>query len=137
MQINIQVVGLPSLIARLGHVVTPAVLAAPMKRAQELVRARMADYPPPPPDSTYIRTGNLGRSWAAASPIEAGGSMIGVIASTDVDYAGFVQGDPSGGYPSQATIHKDRWQTDVQVINALAPEIGRDFTATIQAELNS
>ncbi len=108
-----------------------------MIRAEELIRARMADYPPPPENSTYVRTGDLGRSWGAQSPIGGISGLMGVIESTDVPYAGFVERDPSLGDPHQALIHRDRWQTDVQVVNESAEEIGRDFTAAIQAALNT
>ena len=137
MQITIQIVGLPQLAAKLSAATAVSVLEAPMKRAQELIRARMADYPPPPPNSSYVRTGDLGRSWAASSPITGAGSLIGTVASSGVDYAPYVEGDPSLGSPSQAQIHQDRWQTNLSVVQASAEEIGRDFTAAIQNALNT
>lgn len=135
MQITIQLVGLEKLTAKLAGAASLNTLMAPMKRAQELIRQRLADYPPPPPASTYVRTGDLGRSWGAQSPVGGVGGLMGVIASTDVSYAGFVEHDPTLGDPHQAwNMH--HWQTDLQVVNESAEAIGRDFTAAIQAELN-
>ena len=136
MQITIQLVGLEKLTAKLAGAASLNTLIAPMKRAQELIRQRMADYPPPPPASTYVRTGDLGRSWGAQSPIGGVGGLMGVIASSDVPYAGFVEHDPTLGDPHQAWMHVGRWQTDLQVVNESAEQIGQDFTAAIQAELN-
>lgn len=62
-------------------------------------------YPPPPPNSTYIRTYRLFNSWQLQVSAVDSGQVI-VIESGGVDYAPYVQ-----GRSTQAGIHRNRWQT--------------------------
>ena len=136
MQITIMVVGLPELTARLNRVMSPAILQPPLRRAIELVRKKLQEYPPERAGQTYVRTGDLGQGWADA-PITSAATVAGFseTLSNDVAYAPFVQRDPQFGDPHQAWMHVGRWTTDAQILQAAAPEIGADFTAAIQAEL--
>ncbi len=137
MQVTILVVGVPELVARLNRITLPALLEAPMQRAIELVRSKLREYPPERPGQTYVRTGDLGQGWADA-PVSSSSSGFGLtdtLSNEAVEYAPFVQRDPQFGDPHQAWMHRDRWSTDAQILEASAQEIGRDFTAAIQAEL--
>lgn len=62
----------------------------------------MTNYAPPLPNSTYVRTGNLGRNWGLRR-----GGKLSVVFQNPTDYAGWVVGDNDGG--RQAAIHAGRW----------------------------
>lgn len=64
----------------------------------------MAVYPPERPNSTYVRTGDLGRGWRVEDGVYLEGGYV-VTASNAVEYAPWVQGD------DQAWMHKGRWDT--------------------------
>ena len=67
------------------------------------LQSDMQQYPPPPPASTYMRTGKLGRSWTRKITKNPTGAIIG---SQGVGYARYVQ-----DHDYQAAIHRGRWQT--------------------------
>jgi hypothetical protein len=54
------------------------------------LRSKMAQYPPPPPESTYRRTGTLGRSYAFTPP-ELVGSKLVVNVGSNLYYAPWVE----------------------------------------------
>lgn len=85
---------------RLGQ--TIAALDAPKEESLNLLLERMTDYPPPPANSTYNRTGDLGNSWE----VDLAGSRV----HSDIYYGPFVQ-----DYEEQASIHRGRWQTTQSV----------------------
>ena len=72
----------------------------------DVLRAELRKYPPPPTNSTYRRTGTLGKSWTKTTM--RGGKGGGWIAQvgTRLKYAPFVQDDSR-----QAKVHQGRWQT--------------------------
>ena len=72
--------------------------------AADLLRAEMRKYPPPPPNSTYRRTGTLGKSWAKNVHRSSDGWLS--IIGTRLKYAPYVQDETR-----QAEIHQGRWQT--------------------------
>jgi hypothetical protein len=74
---------------------------------QAIVR-RMKEYPPPPPASTYIRTGTLGAGWMITS------NTNGYTISNNTPYTKYVVGNAYG--LEQAWMHQGRWQLlrDVQ-----------------------
>jgi hypothetical protein len=135
MQITIEVEGFDKLIAKLGSALAIETLRAPMGRAQSLIRERMQTYPPPTGGS-YVRTYRLRDSWIVADVAESPSGMSGSIESDSVDYAPYVQHDPSLGDPHQSGMHVGRWQTDLQVVESSADEIGELFSAAIQAALS-
>jgi hypothetical protein len=65
-------------------------------------------YPPPPPESTYRRTGTLGRSWH----VKRQGSSA--IVGNPTPYAPYVQSESQ-----QAWMHEGRWQTDADAIQEI------------------
>jgi hypothetical protein len=131
MQITIVIQGVDQLAAKLGRVLSPETLRAPLAFAQKLLHDRMAEYPPPRPTSTYVRTGDLGTGWAMQG-IEDSGFAMSASVSNEVSYAPFVQGDES-----QSAIHEGYWKTDAMIVTESAAEIGADFTAAIEGALNS
>lgn len=60
------------------------------------------NYAPPPPNSTYVRTGRLGANWGLR---RAG--KLSVAFTNATPYAGYVVGGNDGG--RQAAIHAGRW----------------------------
>lgn len=60
------------------------------------------NYAPPPANSTYVRTGNLGANWGVRRS-----GKTGVVFENFVGYGGYVVGDGDGA--GQAGIHQMRW----------------------------
>lgn len=94
----------------------PRVLAPPTREALTLLKGRMQEYPPPPPGSTYVRTGRLRSGWHFRSVLS--GDILGRVYSESVEYADYVQSEAD-----QAWMHVGRWQTEVQVARESEPEI--------------
>ncbi len=105
------------------------VLEPPMQRSVLRLQRDMADYPPPPPRSTYRRTGTLGRRWTTRVQNPPGG-LQGKVGN-NTRYAPWVQ-----SRRFQAGIHRGRWQTDEQVTERNRQAIIQDFNRTIQRELD-
>ena len=87
--------------------------------ASSLVMAETKRYPPPPPASTYQRTGALGRSWQKkVEPYTSG--VRGIVDSQGVPYAVYVM-----GAPGQAWMHKGRWATVGDIAKREAQNVRR------------
>lgn len=78
-------------------------MADPTSDALELLSKRMQFYPPPPPNSTYDRTGALRNSWQETVVMSS--TVLGIVYS-NLDYVGYVQ-----DAEMQAGIHQGRWDT--------------------------
>jgi hypothetical protein len=91
------------------------------------VQSRIPPYPPPPPNSTYVRTGTLGRvitAWSGSFPgaltrVESlsGGGSIGYIGG-NLEYIAAVIGEGQ-----QADAHAGRWYTLESVLRESRPGI--------------
>jgi hypothetical protein len=98
-------------------------LNQPIWRSLLLMERELKIYPPPPPRSTYVRTGRLGSSWNSSVSGNSG------ILQTNVSYAIWVQ-----NAQHQAWMHRGRWRnTDDAVVRRLEPEIVRTFTDALRA----
>lgn len=127
--VTITITGVDQLTKKLGKVEGLRILEAPMQRAVYRLQARMAQYPAQRPNSTYRRTGTLGRRWTAKIERSAN-ELRGKIGNNTV-YAPLVQ---SARF--QARIHRSLWiNTDQYVVNTEERNIVRDFDATIQEAL--
>ena len=93
-----------------------------LRRVVILIQSRMMVYPPQRPGGSYRRTGTLGRAWTSEVYAE-GDALIGKVGNV-TKYAPQVQSEKF-----QSKAHKGRWQTDVQVIRELEPEINAEFSA--------
>ena len=81
-------------------------------RKDALAHDAIAKYPPKPPQSTYRRTGRLGRSWK--TQVYAKKALVG----TSIKYAPYVQVSAT-----QASFHKRTgWVTIEQVAKAIEPK---------------
>lgn len=90
-----------------------------------LVQAAMADYPPKPPGTKYIRTGLLGKAWTVVV-IQTASEIRTEIGNRTI-YAPWVQ-----SYQFQARQNR-HWQTDKDIIETLEG----DIVAMLEAKINS
>ncbi len=137
-ELNIQIQGIPQLIAKLGNAVAAQTLEKGMTRSLARVKATLAKYPPPPTGSGYIRTGTLGRSWTSSKPAFSGGVLVGSIGNAAASrrggqkYAKWVQGQETQTAQHAAT----GWVTDQQALDQNRSAIENDFNGAIQSALN-
>jgi hypothetical protein len=93
-------------------------------RAGQAIVRRMKEYPAPPPQSLYVRTGTLGGGWTLTS------NTNGYTVRNNTPYTKYVVGNAYG--LEQAWMHVGRWQVfrDVQEeeVAKLPPEIDNHIT---------
>ena len=89
--------------------------------AADLIRADIKQYPPPPQDSTYVRTGTLGRSWSKKV------SKMQAIIGNNTRYAPYVQDEDR-----QAWMHRGRWQTAQSVARDKANDVRRFIVKALE-----
>lgn len=133
----VEVTGLKELIQRMSAF--PATLAAKlavtMSAALNVLWEKVPPYPPPPQDSSYRRTGTLGRSLGSSEGGGVsggepsiytvrklgGGNMEGKF-GTNLEYAPYVIGEDS-----QSQAHVGRWWTIRTVAELAKEKIGQVF----------
>lgn len=96
-----------------------AIVQPPLDRGGLRVEAGMKPYPPPPPDSTYVRgapphSEKLGSRWTSRRI--SGDGFSGREIGNNASYGPFVQ-----SRELQARVHQDRWQTDEEIISRELP----------------
>lgn len=126
--VSIQIKGIDALVQKLGKVEGTKHLRPPMQRSVYRLQARMAQYPAQRTNSSYRRTGTLGRKWT--SKIEQGNGIIRGKVGNNASYAPLVQ-----SYQFQARIHRGLWQTDRYIVDTEYRTIVRDFEDTIKNTL--
>lgn len=126
---EIEIVGLEELLRLFERVQSNTFLRAPMISSLVLLRGQLAHYPAAPADSSYRRTGTLGRSWTH-SIAELADGLQGEV-GTNVRYAPYVQSQQR-----QARTHQGRWPTDEQVIQQNEARIREIFADAVQQALN-
>jgi hypothetical protein len=100
-------------IKALGNGIQPA-LRSVSGQARRLLVQDLSAYPPERSDQTYQRTGELGRGWERATPLDQGQGFQLVNPS---EHARWTQGD------DQAWMHKGRWRTARQIAHEHTEEI--------------
>ena len=131
MALEIEVRGLERLVRRLGAFEVFALLRPAMIRGVARVVNAMADYPPAPEGSWYIRTGTLGRRWTQTQPsVSEGATELRVAVGNNTVYGAWVQ-----NAQFQAWMHRGRWQTDEQELDRAADPLVAELNALVQAEL--
>lgn len=115
--------------AVLAALASPHFLEPVFDRAGARLVARLHIYPPPPPNSTYRRTGTYGRRWT----FEPRRTLfsVGVEVGNNTIYGPYV-GDPE----LQADVHRGRWQTTLDALEAEAPAIIDDVEKAIEQQID-
>ena len=126
---SITITGVDALIAKLGKAAAIKTLRPPMKKWVGKLKDEMQDYPPPPPASTYIRTGRLGREWTKKVTTQQNG-LTGIVSNYKTPYGIWVQSQRF-----QVAIHRGRWQTDQSTVDKNRPAIVGDFQKAIDRAL--
>lgn len=113
-------------------------LASGMKKGVLYVQSQIPGYPSPPENSTYTRTGTLGRSLTAMqgqapgalSRVESvGAHSIGYI-GTNIVYAPYVIDENE-----QASVHRGRWYTLQSVVKRAIPGVIKILKAAISERI--
>ena len=112
---NITIPGINELVTNFHD--APSIVATELKIASMAVLllyiGDLKEYPDRP-NSAYVRTKTLGRTWAAAQPAWTPvGSGFEASIVNKTPYASEVQGQED-----QAQVHQGYWQTDEQVVEA-------------------
>jgi hypothetical protein len=79
------------------------------KKSALAIQSRAATYPPPPTNSSYLRTGTLGRRWGIEGP-KASGDGVTTLVQNPTSYGPYVMGEDE-----QAAVHRGRWATLKQI----------------------
>lgn len=121
MAYSAEVEGLAIILARLeqGDARVRRYVGIAMHASLEHLRDKAAKYPPRPPQSTYRRTGTLGRKWA--TKVKMAPAVVGYLGN-NAPYAGYVQ-----DRAQQAWMHVGRWQTVQDVIEDEAEFVTGQF----------
>ena len=94
-------------------------LATTVEQVLMLLATYAAEYPAKPGDSSYRRTGTLGRLWTQGRPrIVMSGHVLDARIENATPYGSCVQ-DPE----RQARMHRGLWQTTDDVVEQHAREI--------------
>lgn len=127
---NLELAGLEPMLAKLNAVETIlAELAVPTKEVLDLLKERLQKYPPPPPNSTYTRTGNLGNSWEQV--IVLSGNALTAKVQSLIGYGQWVQDQIK-----QAPVHQGRWQTIQSVADDSEEEAVAIYSQFLQELIN-
>lgn len=132
---NIQIQGLSEVLAKWDK--APQVIEKHLGDAAEAlllgIAKDLAQYPPIPPQSTYRRTGTLGKTWTAARPdITASGAKFEGSIGNSTPYGPWVQASEF-----QTWYHgKAGWKTDEQAIQEHAQDAKERFDHAIDLIVN-
>jgi len=127
-----------------------------MEASLNVLWENVPSYPAPPEDSTYRRTGTLGRTLGSSEAGGSGGSKPSIYEikqqgaggfvegrfGTNLDYATYVIGPAEGAKGErQAWMHKDRWwhledivPKSKEKINAIWNGIAKKLAAFLDAK---
>lgn len=122
----VEIKGLEPLLATFGKLENLiGQLEQPTSQILDLIQERIKEYPPPPPNSTYIRTYNLQNSWQ--KQLMLSGNVLGKVESGGPDYNVYVQ-----DRERQAAVHQGRWQTRQDVAEDTEQEAVQIIDAFVQ-----
>jgi hypothetical protein len=124
---SVTIDGMEEVFRTLTRVAAIDKLEAPMQRSVLRLEAYMKDYPPPPLNSSYRRTGSLGRRWITDIERRNDG-LIGRVGN-NIHYARWVQ---SRMY-QQRIFERIGWRTETQAIRANETAIRDDFQTAVNA----
>ena len=104
------------------------IVEKPIDRGAFRVEAALKVYPSPPANSSYRRTGTLGRRWTTRPYRQAG--LVGREVGNNTWYGPYVQSQQT-----QARVHQGRWSTDEQAIRRQTDSIIEDVRNALRAAL--
>jgi hypothetical protein len=139
MRLKVKVTGLDRLqrqLQRLGRD-WPREIEKGGEKALYYVWGEIPPYPPPPPDSTYRRTGTLGRTLTtrrgrtpgALGEVRAFAEQIRIVAGSAIPYADLVVG------AQQARVHRERWWKLTTVVKDVMGDVTRILQQATNAAL--
>ena len=122
---------------QLQQVADPQGWRKPMTQSLALLVDDVSTYPPAPSNSSYRRTGNLGRFWTSAQyEVSAStGGITGVIGNAVRDRRGRAYGPCVQDAEEQAYMHRGRWQTDEMVAERNTNAIVRIWGAWMDEQI--
>lgn len=125
----VTITGLEPLFRKLNLAAAIQTLTPPMERGVLRLQRTMQQYPPPPPDSKYRRTGTYGRRWNT-KVTASGASLVGRVGN-NVPYAPYV-----GSSMFQTVWHRRTgWHTDSDAVRANEDVILADFQQAVDKAL--
>lgn len=124
----IEIDGIEEIVRRLGVAQTIRLLRSPIWRGVARIVGFMGDYPAQPAETTYRRTGTLGRRWTEEVTETADG-IEGEVGNAS-NYGPFVQ---SQQFQARWMGH---WQTDEDAVDTFQDPIAADIEETLQGALN-
>lgn len=126
---SITIKGLDKLYKKLGKVAATQVLEKPMQRGVLRLQRSMQVYPPQRPNSSYRRTGTLGRRWTVRI-IKSGNGLTGKVGN-NASYGPLVQSSRF-----QTALHRSTgWTTDERAVKENEKIILDDFARMIDKAL--
>jgi len=124
---SLEIKGMDEVLRKLGTIERVQDRLEPVaQREIRRVRTRAQVYPPTLPNQRYVRTFRLQRGWADNVQRVSNG-LIATASNRNVAYNIWVQ-----GHGTQAAIHRNRWETNRQILDAETPAIVRAFNDEIQ-----
>lgn len=125
---GVEMDGQARVLAILDALSSPLYLVAAHDRIGALLVAYMHVYPPELPNQQYRRTGNLGHRWTHVVRRDLFG--IQTIVGNNTPYGPQVQ-DPV----EQADIHRGRWRTTADAIQANQDKVVDELVQTVVSEI--
>lgn len=134
--ISITIDGVDELYTRLDAAQRNEILRPPMVRSLARLQADMANYPPPPSGSSYVRTGDYGKHWTSSVDTDSDG-LIGKLGNAVRSRRyGHAYGPYVGDSELQADVHRGRWTTDEESAMNNLDAIRDDFANAIEGALD-
>lgn len=129
---NIRIKGLDALRSKwssAASIIQPA-LKSGMHEAVLYVHSQVPPYPAPPIGSTYIRTGQLGRSITERVE-ELSQGVAGYIGTNTIYAPWVISSEAVGGRGPQARVHQGRWWTLQGVVERSAANVQKIFERVV------
>jgi hypothetical protein len=131
-EFSLEIKGVDDLLRKLGTIEKVQDKLQPVaQREIRRVRERAQVYPPMLPNQRYVRTFKLRRGWADnVERVQSG--LVARATNRNVPYNIYVQ-----GHGTQAGIHRNRWETNKQILERETPAIVRAFDDEITKALKA
>ncbi len=111
----------------------PKILSDRINNSAYLIGAHFKVYPPPPPKSTYIRTGKLAESVRLRLGSTGATISIDPVSPKGKHYGIYVIGDGVGS--GQAWMHKNRWPLLKDVAEKVMTSLPQDVENELREKI--